>query len=298
MKHRTRVGRAPATEEQGADLTGYARADVAPGRDGRPADWPQRLQAACAGAGVRTVFQPIAAVGAADPAGYEALTRFGGGGASPLPWFGAARRHGCVAELEAAALRTALSARASLPSGCFLTVNVSPDLLRSPVIRAVWREQGDLTGVVVELTEQAPIESYRALEPDLDALRAAGALLAVDDAGAGYAGLRHVLALRPAIVKLDASLVTGLDRDPAKRALIDMVATFASRIEASVLAEGVERARELHALVALGVPLVQGNFLGEPSSSWTGLSAHAAAMLCSRAGRRARRELRSVPAPR
>jgi EAL domain-containing protein (putative c-di-GMP-specific phosphodiesterase class I) len=162
----------------------------------------------------------------------------------------------------------------------------------------VWGEHHDLSGIVVELTEQAPIESYRALEPDLEALRAAGALLAVDDAGAGYAGLRHVLALRPAIVKLDASLVTGLDSDRAKRSLIELVATFASRIDARVLAEGVERARELEALVALGVPLVQGHFLGFPGSPWSGLRSEATALLGGRTVQRPHGTLRSLPISR
>jgi EAL domain-containing protein (putative c-di-GMP-specific phosphodiesterase class I) len=248
-------------------------------RGERPLTWPGRLEAACRGVGVRTVFQPIADIPNGRPAGYEALTRFGRSAASPALWFGAARNHGRVAELEAVALRTALRTRNVLPAECFLTVNVSPDLLRHPAIRSVWRDHGDLSGVVVELTEQVPIDCYRDLEPDLDALRGAGALLAVDDAGAGYAGLRHVLELRPAIVKLDASLVAGVDRDPAKRAVVEKARTLTARIGAELLAEGVERAGELETLAALGVPLVQGHFLGVPGPPWSGLRREATALL-------------------
>jgi len=241
--------------------------------------WSARLDAACRGVGVRTVYQPIVDVLRGRLAGYEALTRFGRSADSPMPWFGAARRHGRVAELEATALRTALRGRALLPPGCFLTVNVSPDLLWHPAIRAVWRDERDLSGVVVELTEQVPIHCYQALEPDLDALRGAGALLAVDDTGAGYAGLRHVLELRPAIVKLDASLVSGIDRDRDKRYVLEMAGIVADRIDAQLLAEGVERAAELRTLAALGIPLVQGHFLASPAPAWTGLRAEATTLL-------------------
>jgi hypothetical protein len=85
---------------------------------------------------------------------------------------------------------------------------------------------------VVELTEQTPIDSYVELEPDLNQLRAAGALIAIDDAGAGYAGLRHLLALRPSLIKIDRELIQDVDRDEAKRALISMLGTFASRVDA------------------------------------------------------------------
>lgn len=241
--------------------------------------WSARLDAACKGVGVRTVYQPIVDVLRGRLAGYEALTRFGRGGASPLPWFGAARRQGRVAELEAVALRAALRGRAALPAGCFLTVNVSPDLLWHPAIRSVWRDERDLSGVVVELTEQVPIECYRALQPDLDALRGAGALLAVDDTGAGYAGLRHVLELRPALVKLDASLVSGIDRDRDKRYVLEMARMVADRIDAELLAEGVERPAELQTVRALGVPLVQGHFLASPAPPWTGLRTEASTLL-------------------
>jgi EAL domain-containing protein (putative c-di-GMP-specific phosphodiesterase class I) len=255
---------------EGGDVASPPAGPLAGSAAGAPA-WFARVEAACRGVGVRTVFQPIVDVVGGRVAGYEALTRFGRAGASPVPWFAAARSLGCVAELEAVALRTALQARSALPAGCFLSVNLSPDLLRHPVIRSVWREQQELSGVVVELTEQVRIDSYRDLEPDLDALRGAGALLAVDDAGAGYAGLRHVAALRPAIVKLDASLVSGVHLDAANFALIEMLGRFASRMDAWLLAEGVERAEELQTLARLGVPMVQGHFLGSPGPKWRGL---------------------------
>jgi EAL domain-containing protein (putative c-di-GMP-specific phosphodiesterase class I) len=260
-----------------------------------PVDWPSLLIAACAGEGLRAVYQPIVDLARGVTVGYEALARFDASiTAGPDRWFAAARTHGCPAELEAGALRAALAARADLPVNCFLTLNVSPDLLGEEPIRSVWAEQGDLRGLVIELTEQAPIESYAALEDDLARLRAAGALIAVDDAGAGYAGLRHLLALRPSIIKLDRALVEDVDRDSAKLALIEMIGTFAGRVDAWLLAEGVERADELDVLASLGVPLAQGYHLARPAAPWAQLASDTALRLRSRNRAGAARTVRDV----
>ena len=112
------------------------------------------------------------------------------------------------------------------------------------------------------------MESYVALEPVLDRLRGDGALIALDDAGTGYAGLSHLLNIRPSFVKLDRSLVAGLDGDQAKQALVEMMGTLGGRLDAWLLAEGVETRAELDTLVGLGVPLVQGFYLARPSVEW------------------------------
>lgn len=251
---------------------------------GAPAqpDWESLLASACRGEGLATAYQPIVDTARGTVVGYEALARFPGyAEKNPEVWFEAARGHGRAADLEAAALRTALRARAALPANCFLTLNVSPELLASENVRRVWRAEGRLDGLVVELTEQTPIESYVGLEPDLNQLRAAGALIAVDDAGAGYAGLRHLLSLRPSMIKIDRALIQDVDRDEAKRALIEMMGAFASRVDAWILAEGVERAEELDALVSLGVPLVQGYYLARPAPPWAGIDLDLAHRLAS-----------------
>ncbi len=240
------------------------------------------MAAACRGDGLSSAYQPIVDTSRGTVVGYEALARFPGfTEKNPEAWFAAARSHGRSAELEAAALRTALAARGTLPPNCFLTVNVSPELLTTESIRSVWRDEGSLAGLVVELTEQTPIDSYVELEPDLNQLRAAGALIAIDDAGAGYAGLRHLLALRPSLIKIDRELIQDVDQDEAKRALISMLGTFASRVDAWILAEGVERVEELDALVSLGVPLVQGYCLARPAPPWAGIDLDLAHRLAS-----------------
>ncbi|RNL48774.1 EAL domain-containing protein [Arthrobacter oryzae] len=253
-----------------------------PGASAAP-DWEAQLAAACRGEGLAAAYQPIVDTARGTVVGFEALARFPGyAEKNPETWFATARTYGKSEQLEAAALRTALAERPNLPVNSFMTLNVSPDLLATESIREVWRNAGNLGGLVIVLTEQAPIESYVELEPDLNQLRAAGAMIAVDDAGAGYAGLRHLLTLRPALIKIDRALVQDVDRDEAKRALISMMGTFASRVDAWILAEGVERVEELDALVSLGVPLVQGYCLARPGPPWATLDFDLAHRLASK----------------
>lgn len=250
---------------------------MAPTLVATPTRWGDRLRTVLAGGAITALYQPIADLRHGSVAGYEAVARFAEpADLAPDRWLAAARRHRVGPAIEALCLSAALGARAELPAGAFLAVNVGPDALLDPSVQAVLAREGDLSGIVLEITEHTPVASYQALLPVLDRYRTRGALVAVDDAGAGYAGLRHLLHLRPAIIKLDRELVTGLDRNEAKRALVEMVAAFAERTEACLLAEGVERREELDALRRLGVPLAQGFLLGTPSPYFTPLSAEAA----------------------
>jgi EAL domain-containing protein (putative c-di-GMP-specific phosphodiesterase class I) len=242
---------------------------------------PEDLAAVLANGWVHAEFQPVVDLARASVVGYEALARFDHAVRSPLPWFEAAHTHGRLVELEAAALRSGLDAHAILPTNTFLTVNIGPGSIDTPLVRAVWDDFPSLGGVVIELTEHERVESYAALEPVLDRLRSAGALLAIDDAGAGYAGLQHVLTLRPDIIKLDRALVEGLDRDEAKRTLVEMMGTLAGRLDAWLLAEGIETGEELDVLIALGVPLAQGYFLARPGPAFPELDPDAATRIMS-----------------
>lgn len=250
------------------------------GRPGQELNWKALLDRALTGEGVSTVFQPIVDLVRGVVVGYEALTRFTGYPVTnPQLWFEASRRERRSAELEALALRSALAMRSELPSSTFLSVNIAPDLLDEAEILDVWETQDDLHGIVVELTEHARIDSYATLESALERLRAAGARIAIDDAGAGYAGLQHLIEVRPNIIKLDLTLVAGVDRDETKRALVEMIGSFASRIDATVLAEGIEHLGELDAVIGLGVPLAQGYLLARPAPPWAGVDRRGAALL-------------------
>ena len=227
------------------------------------------------------VVQPIVDLRRGVVVGYEALARFPGGGC-PVRWFEAAERLGQGAEQEAKAIRAALARRASLPPNCFLTINVSPRHLPSAVVREVLDAAAPLHGVVIELTERHTVDDPNALTGVLGWLRNAGAHIALDDVGAGYAGLSWLLQFRPDFLKLDIEVVRDVDRDEAKRILAEMVGTLASRLDIWVLAEGVERMGELDALVALGVPLAQGFALGRPAPEFAPLPDYLTARLRSR----------------
>ncbi len=227
---------------------------------------PRDLDRVIAGEGLSTHFQPIVDLTRGTVVGYEALARFDGPVRNPEVWFACAHLLDRGAELEAAALRCALSQRASLSPMRFLTVNVSPDVLASPEVKAVWRDFAPLRGVVVELTEQRQVDESE-LQAELTALRAAGAFIAIDDTGSGYAGLHRLLVVRPHFIKLDRGLISGVDRDEGKRALIEMLGVFGNRVDAWLLAEGIETSEELEALLQLGVPLGQGYLFARPEAT-------------------------------
>ena len=236
---------------------------------------------------LRSHYQPIVDLARGTVAGYEALTRFDGPPAAPPDrWFAAAHAGGFGDALEARALSAALDARSALPPDTFLTVNVGPQALCSAPVQEVLDGQDDLRGVLVEITEQQPVEDYDALVGATAPARARGALLAVDDAGAGFASLQHITRLRPDLVKVDRTLVAGVDHDPSRQAVLEALGAFASRLDAWLLAEGIETAAELEAVIGLGVPLAQGYFLGRPAPAMGDL-APAAAVVCERAARAA-----------
>jgi EAL domain-containing protein (putative c-di-GMP-specific phosphodiesterase class I) len=258
-------------------------------------DWDEALNRACRGLGIRSVFQPIVDLGSGAIVGYEALTRFDGPvEAAPDVWFREAYARGRGEELESVTLATALSRRADLPPDTFLSINLAPSSLASASVARVLMAEGDLSDVVLELTEHAPVESYQRLGALLDIYRARGARVAIDDAGAGYAGLQHILQLRPSILKLDRAIVSDLDTDETKRSLVEMLGMFAGRIGAQLLAEGVERPGELETLRFLGVPLAQGYLFARPDLPWTQLNDDAVSRLRERPSRRKGSTVRAV----
>jgi EAL domain-containing protein (putative c-di-GMP-specific phosphodiesterase class I) len=150
-----------------------------------------------------------------------------------------------------------------LPDGTYLAVNVSPDTAASPAFAEVCRS-APAEHLVIELTEHAPVADYPELTRALAGLRESGVRLAIDDAGAGFASLRHVLRLRPDIIKLDLALTRGIDTDPVRQALATALISFAGEVGAVIVAEGVESRWEADALRKLGVEFGQGWFVARP----------------------------------
>jgi EAL domain-containing protein (putative c-di-GMP-specific phosphodiesterase class I) len=152
------------------------------------------------------------------------------------------------------------------PHEIFMSVNVSPATTVSPELAALVAD-APAHRVVVELTEHHRIDCYDALLGALDRLRAHGARIAVDDAGAGHAGLQHILRLHPEVLKLDMALTRGIDADPARRALATALVHFAEDIDSVIVAEGVETIEELDVLRSLAVRCAQGYLLGLPGAA-------------------------------
>jgi EAL domain-containing protein (putative c-di-GMP-specific phosphodiesterase class I) len=212
---------------------------------------------------VRTVFQPVVRLDTGTVVALEALSRFDPQRfPSPVHAFAAASAAGVAVELELLALRTALRRVPDLPDGLPLSVNLSAEALTDPRTADLLLPYGPAVGV--EVTEHTPVQDYPALTAVTDRLKEAGLQVAVDDAGAGFASLRHVLQLRPTAIKLDMALVRGIDGDPVRRALVRAVAEFARGIDAWLVAEGIETPQERDALLDLGIRLGQGYLLGRP----------------------------------
>jgi EAL domain-containing protein (putative c-di-GMP-specific phosphodiesterase class I)/PAS domain-containing protein len=215
--------------------------------------------------GPSMVFQPIVELATGRPVGFEALARFPGDGSRrPDQWFSDAADVGLGLDLELSAIASALRLLDRLPEGAYLSVNASPATVTSGRLSALLAAVPP-GRVVLELTEHVGVQDYTALGHALAHLRHAGVRVAIDDAGSGFASLQHILNLEPDVIKLDAALVSGVDGDPARRALAGSLLTFATEIGAQVVAEGVETQREQDALCTLGIRLGQGYHLGHPA---------------------------------
>jgi PAS domain S-box-containing protein len=207
------------------------------------------------------VFQPIVDLETGAVVGYEALTRFTDG-SNPETVFAEAAAVGLGLDLERATLHAALAASATLPASAWLNLNTSPELIFAGETMGSPPHSVDRR-LVFEITEHSVIADYPAFRATVAAL-GFPVDLAVDDAGAGFASLRHILELRPAFVKLDRSLVTGLETDEVRQAMIVGLRHFARASGCRLIAEGIETDAELTALRALDIKLGQGYLLGRP----------------------------------
>lgn len=211
-----------------------------------------------------TVLQPVVDLASGRTLGVEALSRFAT--SPPRPpnlWFSAAARHGLGVELEAAAIQGAVSLLDELPRQWFMSVNASPALVQSGLIDDIGVEIPDRQ-LVVEITEHAAVADYAALSGTLGRLRGRGVRVAVDDAGAGFASLRHVVKLRPDTIKIDGSLIRNIDTEPLHRAMVDSLAAFSRATGATMVAEAVETPAELAVLQDMGIPAAQGYLFASP----------------------------------
>jgi PAS domain S-box-containing protein len=209
-----------------------------------------------------SVYQPIVELESRMAVGYEALTRFHDG-VGPLQRFADAEAAGLGLELELETLRAAMAGATHLPSNCWVSFNMSPTTILA-VAGGALSERLDGRHLVVEITERSAVDDYAAIRSALLSL-GDGISLAVDDAGAGFSSLRHIIELSPRFVKLDMQLVRGVDMDAARQALIAGMVHFANETGCVLVAEGIETESERRALRRLGVSFGQGYLLGRPA---------------------------------
>jgi EAL domain-containing protein (putative c-di-GMP-specific phosphodiesterase class I)/CheY-like chemotaxis protein len=209
-------------------------------------------------------LQPICSLRQGTVVGVEALSRFTPNPSLPPDrWFADAEEVGLGTTLELLAVAKALAFLPSLPPSIYLTVNASPATASSEGF-SMLIERCDAERVILEITEAAPIDDYELFRASLQRVRELGLRLAVDDAGAGFASLRHILNLVPDLIKLDRTLIAGIEGDRARQALAAGLISFADPLGASIVAEGVESEGQLAALRTLGVEQGQGYFLCRP----------------------------------
>jgi EAL domain-containing protein (putative c-di-GMP-specific phosphodiesterase class I) len=249
----------------GLHLDGSAAAGPAPVPPAAADDRGRRVREVLDRGTVVTLLQPVVDMTTGAVVSQEALTRFpearDGG---PAALFADAAAVGLGPELELLAARRALEAARRLPPEMPVAVNLSAGALLRPAVVDLLLDHRD-AGIAVELTEHERIDDYTAVVATTEALRRAGIRLAVDDAGAGYASMRHILRLRPDVIKLDIALVAGVHTDPAKQAMLSAMVAFAADTGADLVAEGIEEPEERDALLARGIRYGQGYLLGPPA---------------------------------
>ncbi|HWF41229.1 MAG TPA: EAL domain-containing protein, partial [Acidothermaceae bacterium] len=222
----------------------------------------ERLAPILATGGPAVVLQPIVDLATGRRVGAEALSQF------PIQWgkppdecFAEAHSIGQGDRLELLALQRAADYLDQV-SG-YVSMNVSPGTLLTAECTELLLEYR-LDRVLLELSEHDQVVDYGALMAVLEPLRAAGMRLAIDDVGAGFSSLRHILLTAPDVIKLDRSIVDGVSADPVLRSLVRSLVDFAEGCDARVVAEGVETAADADVLRSVGVDYGQGWYYGRP----------------------------------
>ena len=212
---------------------------------------------------LRVLHQPIVSLDTGKPIGVECLARFPDAGTrGPDAWFNEAAEVGLGVELEVLAITLALETVQSLPKAAYLSVNASPETILSGRLDELLSPYAH-RNLVLEVTEHHRVSDFGELKRCLEQI-APFARIAIDDVGAGYAGLRHLVDLRPDLVKLDMSMTRDIHKDVARQALMTAMVQFAAGIGAKLVAEGIECTQERDTLRELGVNFGQGYLFARP----------------------------------
>lgn len=214
-----------------------------------------------------TAFQPIRELSTGRVLGVEAFTRFvSEEGGTPGQWFAAAAETRLASELELAALEAALTSAEHLPAHLYVALKLSPATCLEPLLPGLLEESAvAVDRMVLQLTEALTVEQAAALVAVLAPLRRRGLRLSVDHAGSYVDSIRHIRQIRPDFIKLDRTLIAGIETDTLRQAFGEVMTEFASQLGAVLIAEGIETREELASVISLGVTTGQGYYLGRPT---------------------------------
>ena len=232
------------------------------------AERASRIQAVLKGRMLLTAFQPIYDLSTGSAVGVEAFTRFVTDGDDNAGyWFAEAAEARLGSELEFAALESALAAAQQLPPHLYVALKLSPATCLDPLLPGLLEEARLAPGrTVLELTEALTAEQAAALVAALAPLRQRGVRLAIDHAGSYFDSIRHIRQLQPDIIKLDRTIIAGIDTDTLRHAFSEAMVGLAEQLGAALIAAGIETNDELAAVAVLGVTAAQGYFLGRPTT--------------------------------
>lgn len=225
---------------------------------------------------VVTHFQPIVNLRNAQIIGYEALSRGPQGTelASPLALIDAAQQANCLWDLELLFRQKALESAKGLLVEQKMFINVDPNVIKDPKFQSGLTHESlvslgiGVESIVFEITERTAIHDYEAFVKVLDHYRQQGYVIAIDDAGAGYSGLRSMHEIKPDYIKIDLDLIRDIDKDAFKQALIRAFVEALSDTHIQLIAEGIETENELKTLMVLGVSAGQGYYIGRPTAGF------------------------------
>lgn len=211
-------------------------------------------------------FQPIVSADSRTIYGYEALLRTDTAGIGPVELIGAAEALGRVADLEARIRERIAVELATAPDGVSIFVNLHPTSLADPGFFEADNPLHPFSrAIVLEVTERASLEGIVDLPEKIGTLRDLGYRIALDDLGAGYAGLTSFATLKPDIVKFDLTLIRDIDRSPTRQKLVASMSALCREMSIACVAEGIESGAERDTSSRLGCRLLQGFFLGRPA---------------------------------
>ncbi len=223
---------------------------------------------------ITTHYQPILDFKSGSILGWEALSRGPEGTSfrSPVILFETAEQFGRLFALERVCRESAIANVGPLRDGQKLFINIHPKTMADPeftpgkTLELLTSAGLTPDDIVFEITERHSVQEFALFYRTLDHYRSQGFRVAVDDAGAGYAGLTLIAQLQPEFIKLDKSLIDGIHKDPVKRALVETTVNFADKIGSRIIAEGIETKAQTLCLKDIGVHCGQGYFLARPAA--------------------------------